>query len=309
MRKIAIFGKKYSSLQFRGNELKYYRGTEEKPIDVSGAVVDYYNGPKEFNLSVLDCGSVFSSLIDSTVPTDQRIYSSKEGAFQVLGFTDSAALVAFEEITRIANYPLNIVREKGLDYVYMRQLTNICALLDKKILKDVYDLVIVPLRGGNVVASMIPFKGTKVLALECKRLPLKRKIGDFAYGMSVPDSQKDVYRRFFGKKDQLDGKRILVLEVALASGLTSMGILNELYQRKVKPLQVDVLAPVMTQRGIELLGDFSKEVKYKVIFNTAAIFYRLGNFYEDGNDSILTDDGKYVIGNATNILAPFIKYD
>ncbi|KKU89134.1 MAG: hypothetical protein UY18_C0003G0021 [Microgenomates group bacterium GW2011_GWF2_47_9] len=292
----------------KGNRTLYYKA-DDNLLDVSQEVVDYYSGPYEFNLSVLDYGSYFRDSLESTVPKKSRIYNSRNGVLSVLGFTDSEILSSFEEVTRIANESLVEVRAKGLDYVYMRQLANVCARLDEIILDNSYDLVVVPLRGGKVVATMIPIENAKILAIDCKRLPLKRVRGDFAFGMNIPDSQHDNFKRFFGKTSTLTGKKVRILEVALASGMTSIGIMNELYQRGILPAHIDIVTPALAQKGYENVIEFAKTVGFSVSVSTAAMFYRLGDFYADNNDSILTDDGHYVIGDATKILEPFIEYE
>ena len=114
--------------------------------------------------------------------------------------------------------------------------------------------------------------------------------------------------RLSRKLKDIEGK-VRILEVCMASGLTTAGVLLNLYARKVKVDSVEVVAPVMAQQGYEFVKKVAEFTNIKTTFATGAIFYRLGNYYEDSADSLMTDDGRYVVGNATEILKSFLpKY-
>ena len=53
----------------------------------------------------------------------------------------------------------------------------------------------------------------------------------------------------------------------------------------------------------------AKALGIEVCIRSGQMYYNLGDFWRGGEDSIVDDNGKYVIGRATDIMAPFLELE
>ena len=158
--------------------------------------------------------------------------------------------------------------------------------------------VIVPLGGGALVIEGLPIDPKQIIALDCKRIPLQRGYGEFGFGMKRPG-----YLTYLPAIQQ----PLTILEIAVASGITTSGILLDLRARNLLPDVVQVITPVLAQPGYQRVQCLARILGVRVHFTTARLCYRLGDFYKERTDSVLTDNGRFVIGKATEILEPYLQ--
>jgi len=281
----------------------FFSGTEEEPVEVSRLVSNYYTGPLQFNYGYIDFYETFKHMLGSTIRKEQRIVSN-HSALTIASSTEPKILSSLAHIIEIANTPFDKVSRNTHAHTFRDNLADICVYLFSLIGDIGTSDVIVPLAGGAIIADMLPLNKESIIAVDCKRIPLLRAVGEFGFGMSLEAEQKQ--REFFLKRwTAPDKDTVYILEVAVASGMTTTGILLDMYSRGTLPAQVVVISPVIAQQGYEFVNTLAKSLGIRMVFIVGAIFYRLGDFYQENTDSLLTDDGKFVVGRATKVLGSF----
>ena len=164
------------------------------------------------------------------------------------------------------------------------------------------DFVLVPLRGGAFLVDALKINPKKIIAIDCKRLPLKKK-WHFAFGMRLNEdkNRNQGWKEKFQFSD-FQNKHVRIVEACVVSGMTTIGFLTSFICHKVKPSLIEINAIGVSQQGVELVLKLAKKFGYKVKFIAGGLFYRLGNFYKSGRDELLTLDGKLVVGDIKKYL-------
>lgn len=284
-----------------------------KSIDVGELVADHNRRNTVFNMGFLHYGELLKPFISSNIPEEHRLREDSDRV-RVLGFSQPRAVRGLvSRLSVISSLPVDRITEGGLDYDYRRSLKRLCERLHSRTEWISADDTLVPLRGGALIASMLPeLPREKVIPIDSKRIPLQKE-GALGLGLNFPGA--DVYdleglsEWMDGRMQGLDGKNVRILEVAVASGLTSVSYLFEFAQRQIKPNHIEVVAPVVAQQGVELLLYVSDILGFDVSVVAADMHYRLGDFWRGTEDSIMDDQGNWVIGKATNILERFLKLE
>jgi len=281
-------------------------------IDVSEVAARHHERRTHFNLAFVDFGLSLAPLINSTVPEELRLRKDTERV-RILGFTQPRAVEGpLGVISSIAQYPAEVVQELRADRTFRSKLRDISLRLHERTDWTEADAVIVPLRGGALIANMLPVPSEKIIPIDSKRVPLKRK-GAIGLGMNLPGSDeldwKELSQWMNHRLMVLGGKYVRILEVAIASGLTTSAFLIDLKDRGIRPSHIEVVAPVVAQQGLEFMFSTADALDFDVSVLAGQMYYRLGDFWKGGEDSIIDDEGKFVIGRATEILERFLQVE
>ncbi len=285
-------------------KIDLYRPQFGYSLDVQNIAADFYSRRTKFNLGFYDFNDYLVHLLNSTISQGKRIKRNTD-ILTVLEFEDADRINKnFSQIKPIANKNLEKISDKERQ-LYKASLEDLCAFLSEKVDWSDVEGVIVPLNGGALIANGIPFPASKLLPFECKRVPLKKR-GEVGLGMNIEfemlNSAKltqwmDYRLRTFHQK------KIKILEVAVATSLTTAAFMLELYERGIKPSEIEIVAPVMTQQGIETLQEIAALFNCQVKFIAAKLTYNVGDYWGGTEDSVLYDDKSFVIGKATKILS------
>lgn len=295
-----------------GRKAIIYRAEAGCEIDVTDIAARHHARRTSFNLAFVDFGHALAHLHDSTVPQESRLRQDTD-RIRILGFTQPRAVVGpLERISAIADLPVEQVRAIGADSIFRSKLKDICERLHERTKWAQEDAVIVPLRGGAPIANILPVPPEKIIPIDTKRVPMRRR-GDVGLGMNLPGSDEFEWRGLSAWMDRrlrnLDGKYFRILEVAVASGLTTSAFLVDLVDRGVRPSHVEIVAPVVAQQGVDFVFSVAQSLNIDISLVAGQMYYRLGDFWKGGEDSILNEQGGYVIGKATDILERFLQVE
>jgi len=281
-----------------------YRPLPGYYLNIDNIAAESYSRRKKFNLGFYDFKDYLAHLLNSSIPQEKRIKSNTDN-LTVLEFEDAERINKnFSQIKPIANKKLEKITDKERQ-LYKESLENLCSILSEKITWDDTAGIIVPLNGGALIANGIPFPAAKLLPFECKRVPLEKK-GEVGLGMNLECEMlnRDKMIQWMSYRlHTFHQKKIKILEVAVATSLTTAAFLLELYERGIKPSEIEIVAPVMTQQGIETLQEIAALFDCQVKFIAAKLTYNVGDYWSGIEDSVLYDDKSFVIGKATKILS------
>jgi len=287
-----------------------YRPKPGCGLDVSSMTAAHNKRKSEFNMGFFDFDSAFVPLLNSVVPEEFRWREDSERV-KVLGFTQPRAVKGpLEKITEIAQLPMKQIRKQGLDQVFRDNLKTVCLGLHEQTEWKEKAEVLVPLRGGALVANIIPVPLENIIPIDSKRVPLARK-GHLGLGLNLPGSDEFDWRELYDWLDQrieaLDDKFVRILEVAIASGMTTSAFLLNFANLGVRPSHIEIVSPVVAQQGVEMVLAVADSLDLDVSITAGQMYYRLSDFWRGTEDSLVNDKGEFVIGKATTILKNFLK--
>jgi hypothetical protein len=154
---------------YDGKDLQIVRinPAEEQPLDVTDKVSDHYSDRKVFNYLFIDFAGLFS-----TANYEKAAHVAAHNTF-----LSEAAEPAFATLKHLANQPRTLSLEENKTFLDAFR-TIYAALNDQYHWMD-DDRFIVPLKGGGVITSLFDIPDEKLLALDSKRLPLKKAAWQF----------------------------------------------------------------------------------------------------------------------------------
>ena len=288
---------------FRGDIIDRYEPKSGQSFDVSSLVTSWYDNIKEFNLSLYDFKQIFTPLLGSIVPMKERITHNISG-LTVLDFGDDGEIAKnIQGMSRVAQKPLEDVTEEDR-LLYKKCLETICLMVwNSKELQD--KKVLIPLRGAGLIADILSVPEENMIFIECKRIPFKDE-NHVGLGMNLKPRNGKSVEWFFEWYDEtlrsLDNKEVVILEVAIASGITTSAFLLELARKKIHPSHIQVVVPVAAQQGVLFSLEMAKTLGMNMSIKAGKLYYRLCNFWTGPEDSILSDSGDFLIGRASDIL-------
>lgn len=246
-----------------------------------------YQGLKEFNHILIHFGNLFGRLeeIGNRV-TDLHIIFPQNQERKINAIARETAT-----IVKAIKESKTIKPETALRY---RQLLRQLALIVKSTIdkKEEYPYTFVPLRGGSHVVSSFGIDFDSMIAIDCKRIPLED--GSFAFGMHSP-----VFDPY--DLDRIHKRKLRVVEVCIASGITSAGILLDLFIKGCVPKTVTFQILFASKQGLSFVKKVAEALDIDVCFYVGKLYNGLGSLVTS-NDSIVDEHGKAVLGNATKIL-------
>jgi len=269
-------------------------------LDFSKKLAPCYRGPKEFDYVAFDFLDIFSKSVNSLVPEGKRLRKNKKD-LKIVSLLSDEVLEKLEDLVETVNYSSRQVISSTRKSQYRKAIKVICKNIDLNRDKTFNESIIVPLRGGALFLKFLDVSRSKIFAIDCKRLPVRNKHGRFYLGMrrkyNLPRNFKNYY-----KDSDINGKVIRIVEVCIASGMTTVAVMLDFFRRGLRPEKIEVNAAAMSQQGIEFIKGVADFLQLNIIFITGGLFYRLGDFYKSGKDEILTLDEKLVVGDAIMFL-------
>jgi len=259
-----------------------------------------YKGPDNFDFLFINYKDVFTNLVENFLRKDKRNLEKLDKDIYVASEKDSKVKQFFNNLVEIVDssfsrkVPLNLKKE------YKKNAKNI--LKRVSVLRKRYDedVVLVPLRGGAYIVDLFQIDKKNVVAIDCKRIPMKQK-GNFCLGMRKGWLLSDVWEKKFSF-DDFHKKHVRIVEACVVSGMTTVGFLTLFLCLGIKPKLIEINTLAMSQQGIKVVKNVAKEYNFNVKFFTGEIFYRLGNFYQSTVDELLTAEGKLVLGDVKDYL-------
>lgn len=265
-------------------------------VDISSRSDKVYTGPKQFNYAFFSFGHYFDEIKNSTVPLNRRIKSnSKE--LTVLSFTNPKVKRLFTKLSEISNKPELDAKDK---LTYWKTLGFICKKIDQISMDSERKKIIVSLRGGLAVLNYLEIPKEEIYLIDCKRVVLENPYS-YGAGLSVSDTLK--YQK---NLKNLAGKKLKIVEVCIATGITTSSLLLDLYLKNSKPISIEIITSAVTQQGYEMISRLAKALGFELKIITGAMFYRVGDFKKFRKDTILNGRGRWVFGNISEILKSFI---
>lgn len=257
-----------------------------------------YHDRTDFNYMLVEFKTYFNHLRNSTIPPEKRdishytnLHISKESPEK------QAAFDFIKKIANFHNHDINIFEVDDAEE-YLQSYHTIFSQLEDEFHWQDCDYFIVPLKGGGIVTRLFPLDIKKIIDIECKRLPLQSENNDFALGMNINREYNDLYtnvEQVHEVIDSLDNKKISILEVCVATGMTTFGFLLDLYSRSVKNVKLRVICTAVSLQGFELVSKFATFLGYQVEFVTGKVIYTLGDHLKMDSDSLVYDDGQLVV--------------
>lgn len=294
-----------ASYTFKNKTIKQVYPEINRPIDITEIAAPRYSHRKKFNYMYADFSDIFVPLLDSKVEEKERIYKHKN----LLFYPKKERLEStYQEIRDIARIDRNYLTNDDVNR-YKSALKKLFSSLKTISYWDKADKIIVPLRGGGVIADLFPGLRKKTIPFDCKRVPLQRAYGDFGFGMNVREhlvnSVKNVDKQLTSDKSI----NITFLEVCVASGLTTLGFLLDLVNKKTKIKQVDIVCAAVSQQGLLIISEFAEQFNIPIRFITGRLVYALCDFFTEPIDALLEEDNGWTIGNAADIIAQAKRKD
>jgi hypothetical protein len=250
--------------------------------------VKSYNGISKFNHILIHFGKLLERV------KGRKFSYTNEGLFvpEPTKILDKFILELTDLVNKIGN-SIDKNEQKQLAFEYKKILNQIAKILNKSIedkLNTSYTFV--PLRGGAHVVSAFQVPFESMIAIDCKRLPLVD--GSFAFGMNSP-----VFDPY--DVDRVYKKKVRVVEVCIASGITSVGIMLDFFAKGCLPEELVFQVLFASKAGISFIQEVGKELGVKVKIYAVKIFNRLGDLTMP-YDSIINEKGEKVLGDASAIL-------
>lgn len=311
---LAIGKFKKNQIELLGRNVEYLAIDDGSVASIQNLkLLDSYIGPTTFDHCIINFSSFFKDYVNLELKQENVENFMQENDWLKIIGDKSGVKHALSVISDIAGSNIEEVKEAGKDVIYRRQLAFLCKDLGEYVdgvASSSDEHIVVPLRGGLLVASLLPgFDLRKVIPIDCKRLPLSSGFGDFAFGMSFRYFSKDTKDNLIARYVKSKDDTLRILEVAVGSGITTIGMILDLYSRKILPKTIRLIAPIVTVPGIMLVKKVCDQFGINLECYTTSVFGKLGDFYHDRNDSIIDREGKYVIGNASGILEKFLHLE
>lgn len=245
----------------------------------------HYSGLREFNHVLIHFGRLFDIL---------HMYTHQQEIPVILPEKKSEVDEIAKDLARTVE---KIKNKKKIDPLTARQYhTKLCQLAEivREItgeLKD-YHYTFVPLKGGAHVVHAFDVDLKTMIAIDCKRIPLED--GTFAFGMHSP-----VFDPY--DLDRIHKKKLRVVEVCIASGITSIGIILDLFAKGCRPKDATFQVLFASKLGLSVVKRVGDELGINTKFYVGKLYEGLGNVVTS-HDSIVDDKGRPVLGDATSIL-------
>lgn len=280
------------TVKFRNNIIKTVYPSQTKPYLVKNTIDDY-KSRKLFNYSYTHFGDMFSYSRSTEIPVENRMMSDKN----LMVLTDLPRVEQyFQNIREISNSNL----ELSLEYAdaFLRSFKSIFDSLETEFQWTQSDYFLVPLKGGGVITELFSnLPQNKVFKIDCKRVPLMESEGAYGFGMHVPSQISAVN---LAEADEfmfnnLNGKEVTILELCVASGITTIGFLLDLYYKNLRPKKITILSTVVAQQGYEISQDFAKQMGIELNFITAKVAYILKDHYKNPYDPLSYLNGDLVL--------------
>ena len=279
------------SFDYQGESIETYYPTAGEQYRVEN-VADSYQSRLSFNYSFTHFNMLFNEQRNSSgVELSERDLKNVFVADESESVRD-----AFDYIRQLSN--LN--NEEDIEFTpdtarqYLKSFQHIYQAIDDGTKWSSSDGYIVPLRGGGIVTHLFPLDSRKVLELDCKRVPLQEREGQFGFGMHVLPGYRTV-----SDADQfvLDAQEntLAFLEVCIASGMTTIGFMVDLLAKNIRPKKIIVLASVMSLQGIRTIRQFGTMFGFEIEFHTARLECRLADYYRQNYDPLMYNSGETVV--------------
>jgi hypothetical protein len=146
---------------------------------------------------------------------------------------------------------------------------------------------------GGVITELFNLPNDSVLKLEAKRIPLIQE-KNFGFGLHSTQKTSKEIERFLKKTNN---KEITILEICVATGMTTAAFLLDLHTKNIKPKKIKILASAISAQSIKFTEELAQKLNYDIEFITAKIVFKLDNYYTIGQDSIQYNDEKFVVKN------------
>lgn len=275
-------------------------------FDVSDLSIDWYKGPKKFNLFFVDFNGLFSNLVENTVEAEFRMRNNRDN-LKTLAFVSDEINILLEKLIEIVNFSSRPVISEDRKRQYRITLKKIADALSKyRVAQGLADedLTIVPMKGGSYFWNFLKKdkSNNNTLAIDCKRISMIRK-NSFGFGMRIESD--DEYQKSIKllEKFELNGfNKIRIVELCIVSGMTTLGFLLFLEKNNIKPKEIEINTIAISQQGYEFISEYAKSKNINIKFVTVGMYYKLGNYYLSKTDELLTLDGKLVIGDVRTFL-------
>lgn len=285
---------------FRGKKINQFYPSIGQNIDVSSVAAPRYSDRKKFNYMHIEFKDLFVSLIDSKISASQQIISCNKSLLFPAAETVKTHLQEIKDIARIDSDLLT----KDDVTRYKNALLNIFQKLRDIEPWHTAEHIIVPLRGGGMIANLFPDVHKKIIPFDCKRIPLSKSYGHFDLGMHIQKKNGTV--KYVDRLlDNSTKKTITFLEICVASGMTTLGFILDILARGIKVKELVIVCAALSQQGYSLISEFARKNNLQVKFVTGKLIYALSDFYTDPIDALLEGDGSKTIGDAVNIMAPY----
>lgn len=280
------------NLIYRNKKLITHYPTLSEPFLVSN-VEKNYDSRKLFNYSYTEFQDLFSYSRDDIIPLNKRIYDA-DNLF--LSSYNSDIDSQLEIIKKISNNKNNLNFNEADKF--LSAYKKIFNLLETEYSWSDSDYYLVPLKGGGVITELYDqIPSEKVIKIDSKRVPLNTSIGSYGFGMHVPPQS------LFENVEELDkivsndfnNKTITILELCVASGITTIGFLLDLIYKQAKPKEIKILSTVISQHGYEISTEFAKEHDIDLKFITSKMVYALKDHYYYSHDPLAYDNGELVL--------------
>ncbi|HIH11688.1 TPA: hypothetical protein HA241_05840 [Candidatus Woesearchaeota archaeon] len=282
---------------FRGKKISQFYPNIGKHIDISSIAAPRYSDRKKFNYMYVEFKDLFVPLIDSKIPELQRITTCNDSLlFPTLEVVEEH----LREITDIARIDYDLLTKDDI-YRYKTALLKIFQKLKNLEPWHTAEHIIVPLRGGGMIANLFPDINERTVPFDCKRIPLSDAYGNFGFGMHVQKKNGTV--KYIDKLlDNSTKKTITFLEICVASGMTTLGFMLDILSRGIKVKELIIVCAALSQQGYLLISEFARKNNLRIKFVTGKLIYALSDFYTDPIDALLEGDGSKTIGDAVNIM-------
>lgn len=276
--------------------------SKSKVIDLLGKRVRIYNPPNGEHINVAnfannkyDKRTTFNYLFFDFFDFFKDIIDSKEYEYNL----DKSNVYILPEVRRVEK-SFRVIRK------YSNNDKDFSYSFSKKVLlafKDIYseinkyfpwqddDYFIVPLKGGGFVINLFEIDAEVILPIEAKRVPSK-KHGFLGLGMNIFSDEVQKVNDMILK---MHGKEITFLEVCVASGMTTIGFLLDLHEKGVKPKRVKILTAASSIQGVKIINLVANYLEIDVVFHTGQLIENVSDFYDVTQDSIVYEDGSFVV--------------
>jgi len=240
-------------------------------VSVKGYLTPDYTKQTEFNHAIVGFGPFFEGM-KGLVPPEKRWGAGQTAPEEVLvlGYQPQYSKIingTMDILTRIANtegaYESQSLKEK-----YRRNLEEVLKIFKSSGWLEPEAEKVAVKRAGVVAAEFLHGSG-KALIYEAKRLPLL----DGTLGVGMDDPEKVL------TPENLDGKKLEIDEVFLASGSTILAFMADCYSQKIRPTGVTIVAPFVAQQGAEAVLNFASQINWRVRIITARIYYWLNDHW------------------------------
>lgn len=276
---------KRTNINIYGKDITLFYRKNDDYINIADFANSKYDKRTTFNYAFFDFGDFFTNMINSK--ESDRVFAGSE----VYGL-ESVNNLLEKHFKKIKSYSNGKVL---LNYKFAKEVLNsfkeIYSELDERFGWTKENFFIVPLKGGGFVINLFDLKNKKVLPVEAKRIPSKQK-GELGLGMNLDEVDLPLVNFFM---EEINERNIVFLEVCIASGMTTIGFLLDLYNKGVRPKQVKIFTAASSIQGIRIVQKVADLIGYKVIFYTGKLIENVSDFYDVSQDSIIYDDGSFVV--------------